>query len=62
MPVLFPGRHVFLKDIVGLGQMGQYDSLFVWRQAMAQRHDFYYLFLLWGIKPPHIFASKKFTD
>jgi len=42
--------------MVGLGQMGQYDSLLVWRQAMAQRHDFYYLFLLWEAKLCYIFA------
>lgn len=36
--MLFQERHVLLKDTVGLGQMGKYDSLPVWRDAMAQRH------------------------
>ena len=36
--MLFPKRHVFPKDAIGLGQMGEHDSLLVWRQAMAQRH------------------------
>ena len=35
--MLSPKRRVFLKDAIGLGQMGEHDSPLVWRQATAQR-------------------------
>lgn len=58
--MLFPDRHVLLKDTFGLGQMRVYDSLLLWRQAMAQRYWFL-LFISWEMKLPCIFVNKKLT-